>query len=56
MEEKALALMKHEEKDMVKAGLPIDNYKRYMIGKRRFYSMKANVFKHIIGSHWLQAY
>ena len=55
MEEKALALMKHEKKDMVKSGLPIDNYNRYIIGNRSFYSMKANVFKHIIGSHWIRA-
>ena len=56
MEKKALALMDHEGKDMVKAGLPIQNYTAYRIQGRIFYAMKSNVFKEIIKDVYIQAH
>jgi hypothetical protein len=56
MERKALALMDHEGKAMVKAGLPIDNYTGYIIKERTFYAMKSNVFKDIMRNVLMQAH
>lgn len=50
IEKKALALMSHEKKDIVKAGFPINNYRKYLIDNRIFYCIKSNVFKAIIES------
>ena len=48
MEKKALALMDHEGKPIITAGLPIENYTKYNIHGRVFYSMESNLFKEII--------
>lgn len=55
IEEKALALMKHETKDAAKTGFPINNYRKYLVQGRTFYCIKSNVFKVIIEDYHQQA-
>ena len=55
IEDKSLALMKHETKGSAKAGFPIDNYARYFLHGRTFYCVKSNVFKAIIEEYLLRA-
>ena len=55
IEEKSLALMKHETKGAAKAGFSIDNYTKYLLHGRTFYCVKSNVFKAIIEEFLLTA-
>jgi len=55
IEKKALQLMDQDNKSVITAGVPIDNYTKYIIGDRIFYGIKANVFKVIIERHLIAA-
>lgn len=47
MEEKGLALMKHEKKDGAKTGAPINNYIVYGEDDVVYYLIRSNVFMHL---------
>jgi hypothetical protein len=53
LEKKALGLMRHEKKDIVKIGFPIQFYTEYNIHGRTFYAPASNVFRHIVGKGFL---
>jgi len=55
-EEKSLALMKHEGRESATIGVLVDNYTQYTIDGRIFYSVKSNVFKHLIERFYLAAH
>lgn len=55
IEEKALALMQHEEKGYAWAGFSIDKWKRYQIKGRTFYCVKSNTFKALLETHIVNA-
>ena len=56
MKEKALALMKHEGKESATTGVLLENFTHYTINGRSFYSVKSNVFKHLIERFYLAAH
>lgn len=56
IEEKSAALMSHEKKEYAKVGVPLENYTQYKISSRIFYSVKSNVFKHLIETFYLEAH
>jgi hypothetical protein len=56
IKEKALALMKHEGKDSATTGVLSENFTQYTIDNRTFYSVKSNVFKHLIERFYLVAH
>lgn len=53
---KSLALMKHEGKEYATVGVLPENYTEYTINGRRFYSIKSNVFKHLLETFYLVAH
>ncbi|MBK6331216.1 MAG: hypothetical protein IPF62_12150 [Bacteroidetes bacterium] len=55
IEEKALALMKHESKNYAKVGFPPQNYTVYPIKGRVFYAVGTNIFRGIINDVLLKA-
>lgn len=56
IEGKALALMNHESKDLAKVGFPINDYVKYEIEGRKFFVIRARVFKAITDSVYLEAF
>lgn len=54
VETKALQMMQHRKKNMVKAGFPIQDYTILAIGDRRFYVIKSRVFKVLVDSYIIE--
>jgi len=56
IKEKSIALMKHERKESATIGVLAENYTQYNINGRTFYSVKSNVFKHLIERFYFAAH
>lgn len=55
VEKKALELMSHEKKDHIVAGVPLQNYRVFQMGKRAFYSVQVNTFMAMVDEFLMQA-
>jgi hypothetical protein len=55
IETKAIALMDHEKKASVIAGVPFANYKMFEISDRKFYVVQNNTFKVIVDEYLQKA-
>lgn len=53
---KSLALMKQEKRGSATTGVLLENYMKYHVGGRTFYSVESNVFKHLIEKIYLEVH